>query len=162
MSVTVSASYVFDGRNEETNEPEGRALECKGVAALAVVRATKLKERVQGRADVEILICGVEWPRLTPKQQDALIDHELYHVELIIDRETGEPKLDDSGRPMLNMRDHDISVGWFLINAQRHGINSPEIRQARQIFNQFREILMIDETEDLETTKPKGGKKKKI
>lgn len=147
MNVTVSASYVFAERHEETGDPQGRGLEWHGVAADAVVRGTRLKERVQGRADVEILVCGVAWTEMTRKERDALIDHELYHVELIIDRETGEPKLDDSGRPLLNMREHDVDMGWFLEVAERHGEHSGEVRQARGIVASYGEILMINQNQ---------------
>lgn len=143
LGVTVGSLFVFKDRDKEEN-PRGMALEHDGYAAAATIRITKLKERVAGRRDVEILICGPTWTSLGKKQRDALIDHELYHIEVIVDYKTDQPKMDDHGRPALTSRKHDINFGWFVEIAKRHGQHSFEVQQAQQITATYGRELMIE------------------
>lgn len=111
----------------------GHAVKCAGYPALAVVRIISLKDRVKGMADAEIVIDSDAWETLEPAQQDALLDHELYHLEPIEDADGF--KRDSLGRPKLSMRLHDVQVGWFREIATRHGANSPERIQAKKLFD---------------------------
>jgi hypothetical protein len=127
--VTVAALFVFD---DESSLP---VLKQQGYPAGAVVRITPLKDRALGMADATIVVDRCRWLALSPRQRDALIDHELTHLEVKTDEEQGAkdpvPVFDASGRPKLVMRRHDHQFGWFDEVAQRHGEASPEVRQAR-------------------------------
>lgn len=101
-----------------TDSEEGAAVTHGGYPALAVVKILGPKERAMGRGDAEIVI-----------ERDALLDHELYHLEVKLDR-NGRYKLDDHMRPCLKMRKHDFNVGWFHEIARRHGTASVEVQQA--------------------------------
>lgn len=109
----------------------GHAVKHGGYPALATVRIISLKDRVKGLADAEIVIDADAWELLTPEQQAALLDHELYHLEPIKDGDGF--KRDDIGRPKLGMKLHDVQVGWFREIATRHGANSPERIQAKKL-----------------------------
>lgn len=125
--VTVAALFVFD---LEVTEP---VLTHGGYPAQAVCRITPVRDRALGVADAVILIDRSNWLMLGAKQRDALIDHELHHLERIVDEETELPKTDAVDRPKLRIRKHDHQYGWFDAIAQRHGDASPEVRQAKQL-----------------------------
>lgn len=117
--VKVVALFVYD--EDSDGEPTGTALTMNGYPAAAVVRLTSLKERAHKLGDVELLIDGARWDKLDEQQRIALIDHELTHVRVRTERETGELLTDAQGRPKLRMRRHDIQIGGFNDVIERHG-----------------------------------------
>lgn len=125
--VTIAALFVYD---LESSEP---VLTHGGYAAQAVCRITPVRDRALGVADAVIIIDRSNWLTLTQKQRDALIDHELNHLERVVDEDTEAPQTDAVDRPKLRIRKHDHQFGWFDIVAERHGDDSPEVRQARQL-----------------------------
>jgi hypothetical protein len=125
--VTVSCLFVFD---LESSEP---VLKHQGYPAAAVVRITQLRDRALGISDAIIVVDRSIWLTFSPRQQNALIDHELTHLERVVDEETGFPLYDALDRPKLTMRRHDHQLGWFDEIAQRHGDASVEVNQARQL-----------------------------
>lgn len=127
VQVTVGALFVFD-----QNEPHEPCLKHQGYPAAAVVRITPLKDRAQGLPDAQIVVDRAYWLACTQPQRDALIDHELTHLERVVSK-TGKPKVDALDRPKLAMRKHDVQTGWFNEVAERHGAASPEVRQAKAL-----------------------------
>ncbi|QDT07973.1 hypothetical protein K227x_64030 [Rubripirellula lacrimiformis] len=118
----VRASRDADG------QPIGPALQGRsGYPAAASVSVTKLKDRVMGRGDAEILIDGDRYTNWTEKTLRAILDHELEHLEF-----TGN--VDDLGRPKFRLRPHDVEFGWFDSIARRHGDDSGEVLQAKRFF----------------------------
>lgn len=128
---TIGALFVFD---EEHGEP---VLKHQGYEAAAVVSITPKKQRALGIADAVIVIDRAHWLTLNAGQRDALIDHELEHLDRVISKETEDqpaaPQFDSLGRPKLAMRRHDHQLGWFDDVARRHGDASVEVRQAKQL-----------------------------
>jgi len=49
----------------------------------------------------------------------ALLDHELCHAEIVLDKDSGEPKYDERGRNVWRVRKHDIEEFQAVI--ERHG-----------------------------------------
>lgn len=125
---------------DENDDPKGPAIKVNGRAAQACIRQTNLKERAAGRADVEITIDALAWDERGPSKRDALIDHELTHLEFKQDK-TGGIKRDDLHRPVFKMREHDFEVGWFKDVAERHGSEAIEVEQAA--------VLMDPETKQI-------------
>jgi hypothetical protein len=113
---------------DKNGDSTGPALKVHGYAAQAVVKIIGLKERTDGRDDAEICIDGDNWPTLSDAQKDALLDHELEHLELKTDKD-GFVVRDDLDRPKLKMRKHDHEHGWFDSIVRRHGRNAPEFIQ---------------------------------
>lgn len=148
--VTVSALFVFD---PEASEP---VLKHQGYPAQAVVRITPVRDRALGMADASIVIDRSNWLMLSQRQRNALIDHEMTHLSLVLDKDTGAPKFDVLDRPKLRIRRHDHQFGWFDEIAQRHGDASPEIRQAKHLveasgqlyFDFSRRIAQVRRQED--------------
>jgi hypothetical protein len=132
--VTIGALLVHD---EESGD---QVLKHQGYPAAAVVSVTPLKSRALGVADAIIVVDRAFWLTLSAPQKDALIDHELTHVKRVVDEETEEPKFDAVDRPKLAMRPHDHQLGWFDEVARRHGEASPEIRQARALLEQTKQL----------------------
>lgn len=125
--VTVGALFVFD---LEATEP---VLTHGGYPAQAVCRITPVWDRALGVADAVIVIDRSNWLMLGAPQRHALIDHELHHLERVLDEDTDLPKSDAVDRPKLRIRRHDHQLGWFDVVAERHGEASIEVRQARQL-----------------------------
>lgn len=119
---------------DDNGDKVGVALKHQGYPCAAVVKIIGLKERTAGRADVEIVIDGDRWDEWSDEEKDALIDHELEHLELKLDKD-GLLVRDDLDRPKLRLRKHDQQFGWFDAIARRHGAASFEAKQATEFFN---------------------------
>lgn len=116
--------------NDEEGEP---ALTHQGYSAAAVVKIIGPKDRAIGRGDAEIVIDEETYNSMKDESRDALIDHELYHLQVVRNKK-GFPKKDCCGRPKLTMRLHDRQMGWFDEIASRHGSASLECQQATRLF----------------------------
>lgn len=126
--VTIGALFICD-----LDDTSAQALTHQGYPAEAVVRITPIRDRVLGVADAIITVDRAAWLSLTAMQRDALIDHELCHLERVVDKDAGVPMCDVEGRPKLTMRQHDHQVGFFGEVVQRHGDDAPEARSAHAL-----------------------------
>jgi DNA segregation ATPase FtsK/SpoIIIE-like protein len=85
-NVSIHALFIYD--MEDTSE---QVLKHGGYPAAAVVRITPLRERALGVADAVITIDRAYWLSIKAQQCDALIDHELYHLDRAKDTDTNLP-----------------------------------------------------------------------
>lgn len=129
--VTVDALLAFSEK--------GPPVTLHGMECYAKVRIVNLRDRVKGMADAEIIIDSDKWDTMNDERRNALIDHELEHLELALKK--GAISFDDIGRPKLKIRHHDIDVGWFKSIAERHGKESIEIQQAHEIYAENQQLL---------------------
>lgn len=135
IEVGLKIDYVFAFASlNDDGEPVGHALTKNGVMAYGIARILNLKDRVKGLGDCEIAIDGDWWATTGDEEKAALIDHELYHFSLKVDKK-GAVQMDDIGRPKLKLRKHDYEFGWFNAVAKRHGVHSLERHQAKQILD---------------------------
>jgi hypothetical protein len=133
LEVKVDLVFAFadtDDKGRQLND----ALTKNGLKALGVTRKLPLKDRAMGRGDAEISLDGDWWTIATQEEQEALLDHELYHLSIKCDS-TGHPKYDDLSRPLIEIRKHDVEFGWFKAVANRHGEFSQERQQAKRIMD---------------------------
>lgn len=107
---------------DEDGAPKGPPVTLNGYPCAAKVKITSPKDRAKGCGDAEIIIDFDLWEETSFETQEALLDHELQHLE-----SNGE--FDDMGRPKLSMRLHDHSFGWFDVIVYRHGRASYEFQQ---------------------------------
>lgn len=107
---------------DEEGIPKGPPVMLNGYPCAAVVKITGPKDRAKGCGDAEIVIDHDAYQEMSPEVRDALLDHELQHIE-----STGE--FDDMRRPKLSLRLHDHSFGWFDVVVKRHGAASLEQQQ---------------------------------
>jgi hypothetical protein len=118
------------------------ALSLHGYPCAAVVSINNLKARAQGLPDATIAISEAWWKQATPSQREALIDHELYHLELVCDDDG--VKLDDLGRPRLAMRRHDFEIGGFDRIMERHGHDAVEAMALKTELEKPRQRSLFD------------------
>lgn len=133
-SVRVETLLVYGPRNKDGDQT-GPAIKVHGCSAYACIRITTLEERVAGRSDAVMWIDGdgrKTWP---PQTLEAIIDHELTHLELCECPKSGEIQFDDAGCVKLKLRPHDFQVGWFDEVAERHPNSSIETKQACALAN---------------------------
>lgn len=128
-------------------DKEGEAaIKWHGIRAYGLARILGLKDRAMGRGDAEILIDGNWRQDASDAELEALLDHELHHLEVQV--EDGKMKKDALDRPKLKMRKHDFQVGWFHDIAKRHGKASIECQQAKQLLDTagaiyFQQLLQL-------------------
>src|SRR4051812_2422250 len=60
-------------------------LKFHGYTAAAVIKVNSLKDRVAGLNDCRILLNAEVWKDADKKRRQALIDHELHHLEVVRD-----------------------------------------------------------------------------
>jgi hypothetical protein len=117
----------------ENGEP---AVKLHGWPCAAVVSVIGYKQRVDKRADAEIVIDAKWWDGATPNQRRATLDHEITHLEIQKD-ETGSVKTDDQGRPKLKLRLHDYELSGFRSIAERYGEDALEVMGIRDFDEKF-------------------------
>jgi hypothetical protein len=135
----------------DPEKDEAVALKLHGYRANAIVKVVAYKLRVQDHGDAEILIDGDEWFTWKDEEKDAILDHELEHLELKLDKE-GNVVRDDLDRPKLRLRLHDHEFGWFDSIARRHGKASFEVQQYERFQEAHQQLWM-----DFEDEKPQAG-----
>lgn len=134
FDVGLSVDVLFAHADPDSDEP---AVKAHGYPAAAVVRKIGLKDRVKGHGDAEIVIDGDQFHEWSEREINALLDHELTHLDIVRDKKTGFPKRDDIGRPKLSIRLHDRQFGWFDIVAKRWKDDSFEVKQAKEMIEDW-------------------------
>lgn len=69
--------------------------------------------------DFLIIFDAALWGSMNASQREALIYHELCHLRVKEDPDSGAPKLDDEGRPILLVMPHDHEL--FEAEIRRYG-----------------------------------------
>ena len=143
----VSVGIRLDILFAQTDAEDGHSVKLNGYPCQAVVSILGPKERAKEQGDAQIIIDEENYHDLTEEEQDALLDHELYHLEVVKDQH-GRPKRDPYGRPKLKMRLHDVQFGWFEEIARRHKQASGEVKQATQLYGLHRQTYFdfVDDT----------------
>lgn len=109
-----------------------------GYPAQGIVSVIPLKQRVDKRADVEIVLDRANWEELTDGQKRALLDHFLEHIVIRKD-ENNMVICDDIGRPKVTLRLCDWHLKGFQAVAKRWGDDAPEVIAAREFDEKFGE-----------------------
>lgn len=126
--VTIDVVLAFTDRTEGTAISAGR-----GRYALACIRILSLKDRAMGRADAEMMIDAASMEGWKAEDLEAVIDHELTHLQIRHSKSTNEPMRDDLDRPCLVIRDHDHEFGWFDAPVRHYGAHAAEYQQALKL-----------------------------
>lgn len=143
---------------DDNGDPVGPALKLHGYACAGVAKINSYELRKKGHGDTEIKLDGDRWDEWSQAEQDAILDHELEHFELCVDKK-GRVKRDDADRPKVRCRKHDHQFGWFDAIAKRHGPASIEVQQFQHMVTNFRQLyLSFDEsdTPQIETHSSNG------
>ena len=112
---------------------------------LAKIKPNSEADRVDGKPDATITLDASHWRDIQADGDDAqaraLIDHELYHLEVRRERKSGRIKTDKAGRPMFNTRPHDWEITGFAAVARRHKLAAAEVIEARIFYDRFGNLL---------------------
>lgn len=135
LKARVRIGFVF----VTTDGEDGAPVKVNGYPALAAASIVPQKFRTGIKEDGRVTIDKEAWDDLTEKQKDALLDHELYHFQPVIDENT--VALDGNDRPRLRLRKHDVQMGFFSVIAKAHGEHSQEVIQARALVEHAAETL---------------------
>lgn len=103
-----------------SNSKAEPSLKLHGYPAAGIVGVIDPKSRVLGLGDALIRIATEVWTRLDHKSQEALLDHELRHLDVQFD-DDGKVKTDYAGRPVLGMRHHDWHLSGFAETVRLYG-----------------------------------------
>jgi hypothetical protein len=106
---------------------DGNAVKLHGWPCYATIKVMSYKDRVAGSADARMVIDLDKWADLHENERNALVDHELQHLELVLDK-FNHVKTDDIGRPKLRLRPHDYELSGFNSVVRRHEDASIEVR----------------------------------
>lgn len=153
----VTFRLMFARPKEDANgDPVGHAIAVAGYPALAKVKITPYEQRVgsddrPGLPDCTITIDQDHWDMLTDREREALVDHELEHLELVEKTQNGHQVVqrDDADRPKMRIRRHDHQHGWFDAVVRRHAQAAPEWMQWEQ-FEEKRTQLWLPYMEEVE------------
>lgn len=142
--VTIGVLICTDPDAVQPLDDRGRpvpVLKLHGYPAAATVKITPYKQRVQGIEDAVITLDLDLWSRLKPAEREALIDHELTHVQVQFEDDDPEQpvKLDNAGRPKLKMRLHDVQLGVFDSVIRRHGDAAIDTQVVRACHERYRQ-----------------------
>lgn len=88
--------------------------------------ASELEHRLHGVHAVIVLNFDAWHNQLKPHQREAVIDHELCHIQPQIDSD-GHQKTDSSGRLLFRLRRHEIEE--FSEVVARHGIYKKDLER---------------------------------
>lgn len=133
QAVTFNLLLAY-GPIDKDGNVKAPAIMLHGHAAAATVRVNRLKDRVKGMADVTIEIDGDGWKVWSEAQRQAVLDHELYHLEEHRESD-GSPKLDDCGRPKITLRKHDFHFGGFAEIASRYRDVAFEVKAVEEAYS---------------------------
>lgn len=118
--------------------PKGRpAVKIAGSPALAKIKKVPREQTVTGGPDVRILVDATRYAKLGQRRKEALFAHELEHVELTRDEETGEWVKDDYDRPKIKLKPDDWLITGFAKIHAMYGEDSCE----QMSFNTLSQIL---------------------
>ena len=129
VSLTI---IVSSGPRDKNGDVCGPAVSVNGYPAMAAIKATNLKQRAAMLGDAILEIDGDRIDELSDAERAALWDHELTHLEIVVDKD-GAVKRDDLGRPKLKSRKHDFQIGGFHEIAERHKTDALETQQINDV-----------------------------
>ena len=139
----VTFAVLMATHRDKDGDPTGKpAVKHGGTPAAAVIRVNRLADRMQGMADLTILVDAERWDGLTAGQREALLDHEVEHVVLQRDKRSGAVKRDDLGRPVVKLKPDEFALTAFGAVVERHGRDALEYQAVRAVAERFEQLLL--------------------
>lgn len=127
----------------ESDKDDKPPLKHHGYQAAALISLTSPEERVSGGTDLRLRIDRANWSRMTSRQREALIAHELLHIQVttVPGRDT-ETVTDDYGRPKIKLRLHDWEVGGFSQIVDWYGDDAIEKQTVDRINERLSQMVL--------------------
>jgi hypothetical protein len=127
---------------DQNGRPMGIPVRCHGTPAAAKVKLISRRKRLEGIPFEAIIeIDEHRWDLLTEEGQEALLDHELTHLQLKRDKDSNLPIADDDGRPKLKMRPDDWSLTGFADVVRRRGHMALEAQSFKELYDRYGQML---------------------
>ena len=128
---------------DKDGNPDGKSpLKQNGHACAAKVKVVPLRDRLTKHVAAEIVVDADCWKGLRLAQQRALIDHELEHLVVVVNK-LNEIQMDDAGHPKLKCKPDSYALWGFPEIAKRHGLDSGEVLNAQALARQLGSALGI-------------------
>lgn len=113
---------------------DGGAVKHGGYPCAAKIGIVSLKDRVEKNYEAELLIDHEWWKQSQVKHKEALLDHELSHIEPKFNDKMGTYEKDDLGRPKLISVLGDWNGGdGFAKIVERHGEFAAEVINLKKV-----------------------------
>lgn len=127
---------MCSGPRDQNGDVCGPAITVGGYQAMASIKITNLEQRSTGLGDAILKIDQDRVDELSEAQRVALWDHELSHLDIVLD-DGGAVKRDDLGRPKLKARKHDIQIGGFSEVIAKHKQHALEALQVQEAWTKY-------------------------
>lgn len=95
--------------------------------------------------DAIIYLNNDAWHYLSEAQRKYLLDHELYHLDVVKDKNYDTVELSD-GRPKLTTVPHDLED--FVEIVKRHGIIMEDVKRLVRVLGDAKQITIDDVNEE--------------
>lgn len=106
-----------------------------------------------------VILLNQEWwqdESVTDIQRDALLDHELCHAGVKIDKQTNDPALDERGRIVYRLRKHDLEE--FACIAERYGLWKRDLETFAQAMRRSKQNkLPLEQPKEKPTPQGRGS-----
>ena len=130
--VRVAVLMVMPPVNKD-GDKIGPAVQQGGVEATAKIKVASAGERVLADVDAIMEIDGERWGTLSPKTQAALVDHELEHLIVQVDKK-GLTRRHPDGVPVLATQPDDWHLTGFESIVKRHGRHALEAMAIGELY----------------------------
>lgn len=134
LEADVAIHYLFAASNGDAP-----ALMHHGWPAAALIKINNRRDRVQGLADATLMLDGRAFADWDQERRVAVIDHELYHLE-VKRTKFGAVATDDAGRPKVKLKPHDFEIAGFHAMVDRHGLASMEAQNFVHVAQHWRQM----------------------
>jgi hypothetical protein len=129
---------------DQEGRPKSAPVKSHGVPCVAKTRLINRKQRLQGVPfEAVIEIDEHRWELMTEEAQEAVIDHELTHLELKRDPDTNLPLSDDDGRPKLKLLPDDWVLTGFADVVRRRGRWAIEAQAIKDLHDHYGAQLLF-------------------
>ena len=114
-------------------DSESPAMEEQRIRVFSKSSVVKLKDRVKGMGDCEIILDGDAWGEKSPQEKIAILDHALASFEVKRDK-NGDFIWDDLNRPVIKIKPYSHVIRWHAEVASRQRNYSLEAGALRHLF----------------------------
>ncbi|MCM3132231.1 MULTISPECIES: putative metallopeptidase [Paenibacillus] len=100
-----------------------RELKCFFRAAI-IVLSPFVDKRKKTSVKMDLILPNKVWEHLTDQQKEALVFHELCHVEASVDKNRAPRNSSNDGRPVFRLCSHDLEE--FKLVVEKYGLWRPD------------------------------------
>jgi hypothetical protein len=125
--------------------------ESKGRTILGRVKVVGDDIRSTFGYDAIIYLNRNAWVMFSPVQKKYLLDHELCHLDVVVDKNF-DTKIGEDGRPKLTTNPHDLED--FVAVVKRHGLIMEDMKRLAKVLIESKQITIEEVTAGDEKAEP--------